>query len=1714
MVGTVMQVKASRQAFRVALIYISVAGVYILLSNELVKRLVSDPDERVKITILKGWIFVLVTGGLLYLTIRRMLRGWEQEMEQRTEAEAASRRALTKLRESEEQLRFVTNHAPVLIAQCDREQRYQFVNQTYAEVFGLRPADIVGKHPRELLGQASYAEVLPHIETALTGQSTEANLTLTTAPGGPRAMHAKYAPERDASGKVIGFIAAIVDITERELAEKSLQEKNQRINHLNSLLRSLQEVSHLLNRETDRRSLLNAVCASLVKTRGYVMVWVGQPEAGSKQVLLVAHSGGNTDFVQHAPITWDESPLGQGPTGTAIRERRAVVFADVARDPRFAPWRDSVLAGGGASIASIPLLFGERLFGVLTIKADHPRAFDAEEVDLLTSLATDVARTLLNFEEEAARRKAEEALAQSCSLLNATLESTADGILVADGQGKAVSFNQQFLKLWRIPPDLAASRDDQKLIQHVLDQLEEPAAFVARVEELYHTPKAESWEELRFRDGRVFERYSQPQCLGDQVVGRVWSFRDITARKLAEQKLHESQERYGLAERATQDGLWDWNILTDEEYFSPRWKENLGLQNDALAGHKSEFLNRVHPDDLAIVNEVTREHLATGKRYELEFRLRHRDGSHRWVCSRGEAVRDPAGRAIRMVGSTTDITARKQAEAQARALAQMSQRLSISTDPQDAAAVVTNTALDLFDWDASFLCLYDASSDTIRELLNHDTLNGQRQTVPIVPEVRQPSAMLRRVLEQGSQLVLRREATDDEAITRRFGDLNQVSLSMMYVPLRYQGQVTGFLSVQSYRRNAYTQQDMNFLQALADQCAGAIKRIESEAVLRIALAEAERFRSAMDEVHACVYIKDTQSRYTYANRPTLELLGCSAAALTGCDDAKFFPPDTALRIREMDARVFQGEQVVQENDIPAARGGRRVFWDVKTPIYGDPGHQTVCGLLGISTDITERKLMEETLEHSQRLLAESEKMGKVGSWELDVATRHLTWTETVYAIHEQDPACPPSLEQAFGFYTPACRPIIERAVRRAMEAGEPYDLELQIITAKGGKRDVHTIGHANLAHHRVFGFFQDITVQKRAEEKLRESEQKFSRMFRSSPIAMALSTLQEGRYLDVNQEFLSLLQRPREEVVGHTALELGVWADPEQRAAVVGRLQTLGSVRSVELEIRQRNGQARQILWSAETVVIGGERCLLGSVLDITERKQAEQQLKLQFSALTATANAIVITNHEGKIEWVNPAFTKLTGYTAEEAIGGNPRLLKSGEHGPSFYANLWVTVLTGNVWHGELINKRKDGQLYTEDMTITPVRDADGQIAHFVAVKQDVTERRQLEKRMQQAQKMEAIGTLAGGIAHDFNNMLGAMFGYAHLLQQDTAGIPLAQESIGEILKAATRAKDLVQQILTFSRQRAQKPEIIKLDTIVKEAIKFLRASLPAHIKIEMELSAEAPAVLADPTQIYQVTMNLATNALHAMEDHPGRLLVGLDALQPEAKLRQAHPELKPMLYTRLTVADTGHGMDAKTLGRIFEPFFTTKPVGKGTGLGLATVHGIVQAHEGVITVESQVGQGTTFHLYFPAQARAETVIAAGTVAIRQGHGENILVLDDEPALTSVLQKSLRRLDYQVATSNHAGDAIRLFRENTAKFELVITDLSMPEMNGLEVARQLRALRPDLPVILVSGYSVAVDAERLRAAGICERLDKPVSLAALAEVVDRVLKQGGTPNL
>jgi PAS domain S-box-containing protein len=645
-------------------------------------------------------------------------------------------------------------------------------------------------------------------------------------------------------------------------------------------------------------------------------------------------------------------------------------------------------------------------------------------------------------------------------------------------------------------------------------------------------------------------------------------------------------------------------------------------------------------------------------------------------------------------------------------------------------------------------------------------------------------------------------------------------------------------------------------------------------------------------------------------------------------------------------------------------------------------------ILATVRDITARKLVEAELRLNQEILEETGRIAHVGGWSFDVLTGAGFWTDEVARIHDLDPALPISKDTGLQFFAGESRSRIEAAVKLAVEQAIPYDLELEIVSARGVPKWVRTIGH---------------------------------------PVK------ENGRVVRVR-----------------------------------------------------------------------------GSFQDITGRRRSEEAHARLATAAAQAAETIVITDLHGTILYANPAFEKTSGYTCAEVLGQNPRFLKSDRHDPGFYRQMWDVLQRGETWRGHFVNRRKEGALFEEDATISPVRDAAGKIVNYVAVKRDVTREVQLEAQFRQAQKMEAIGTLAGGIADDFNNILSAIFGYGYLLQQDTQDNAPAQESVREILQAANRAKDLVQQILTFSRQREQKRAVIHLDAVLKEVGKFLRASLPAEIKIAMNLADDAPAVLADPTQIYQVTVNLATNALHAMEGRPGRLTLSLDAFLPGEEIRRAHPELQPVPYARLIVADTGHGMDAPTLERIFEPFFTTKPVGKGTGLGLSVVHGIVQSHEGVITVESQPGCGTTFSLYFPAKTAAAALTVSPAGHLPHGLGQSILLVDDEPTLTAMYQRLLSELNYQVTVSNRPREALAWCAEQPARFELVITDLTMPELNGLDVARQLRALRPELPVILVSGVNSALNDNLRREAGLADLLEKPVSMTALAGAVHRVLTSRG----
>ncbi len=410
-------------------------------------------------------------------------------------------------------------------------------------------------------------------------------------------------------------------------------------------------------------------------------------------------------------------------------------------------------------------------------------------------------------------------------------------------------------------------------------------------------------------------------------------------------------------------------------------------------------------------------------------------------------------------------------------------------------------------------------------------------------------------------------------------------------------------------------------------------------------------------------------------------------------------------------------------------------------------------------------------------------------------------------------------------------------------------------------------------------------------------------------------------------------------------------------------------------------------------------------------------------------------------------------------------------------------------------------------DRSTAPVRDKAGHYYGRIWIFRDITERRKLETQFRQAQKMESIGQLAGGIAHDFNNILSAIIANVYLAKMDAADQPAILENLENISDATRRATELVNQILTFSRQNKQEREPTELNRVVLEALKLLRASLPATIRIQSEL-AKTPPVLANATSIHQVIMNLGTNAWHAMRDQPGTLKVEMCVLEVDVDFVKTHPDLRPGRYVQLSISDTGCGMNRATLERIFDPFFTTKPVGEGTGLGLAVVHGIVKSHDAAISVDSRLGEGTVFHLYFPVFETTAAVTEIETAPIPRGHGEHILFVDDEPALANVGKKMLERLGFTVTVTTSPPEAIAIVRERRDPFDLVITDLTMPGMDGTKLGGQLMEMSPGLRVILMTGYSGVLTAEKVRELGFCELLIKPINARILGEAVHRALHQ------
>jgi PAS domain S-box-containing protein len=515
-------------------------------------------------------------------------------------------------------------------------------------------------------------------------------------------------------------------------------------------------------------------------------------------------------------------------------------------------------------------------------------------------------------------------------------------------------------------------------------------------------------------------------------------------------------------------------------------------------------------------------------------------------------------------------------------------------------------------------------------------------------------------------------------------------------------------------------------------------------------------------------------------------------------------------------------------------------------------------------------------------------------------------------------------------------------------------------------------------------------------------------------------------------------------------------------------------------------------------------------------RREAEERLRLLFHAVEQSPAMIAITDAAGNIEYVNPRFTAVTGYTRDAVLGSNSRILKSGHTSPAEYAQLWKTITAGGEWRGEFFNRRRNGESFWESAAISPVRDDAGQITHFIKVAEDITERkrmdealRKLEAQLRRAQKTEALGELAGGIAHDFNSFLGAVIINAQLARSASEAAPQVADHLDQVIAASRQAAGLARQMLTFSRRGEQQRCPIQLGPSVLETLRLLRASLPAGNDVEIDVSPVGRTVVADAAQVQQLVVNLWTNACHALTGTGGRIVVSLADVDVDAEMAAKHVGLNAGPYVRLTVRDSGCGMAPDVQEQIFEPFFSTKPEGQGTGLGLPVVQSIMTGHQGAIVVDSRPQAGTAMHLFFPAQRQlAEVAAPVLEKPSPCGGGERILLVDDHALVRDAMRSLLEQLGYRVTGIGSPLEALAAFRAHPQDFDLVLTDLSMNEMNGAELARELLAARPDVPIIISSGYELAGVAQHLRDLGIREVLTKPVQRECLADAVMRALGQ------
>jgi len=1405
----------------------------------------------------------------------------------------------------------------------------------------------------------------------------------------------------------------------------------------------------------------------------------------------------------------------------AILGSELMIIPDALKDERFA---GNPLVTGQPNIrfyAGAPLIASEGCaLGTICVIDLVPRELTASQKNALKVLSRHVV-TLLEMRRRAAENARINETAQVYEGAYRTLfENAEEGIFQTSPEGKYLDANPAAARM--------LGYDSREEILSMLTDIPRQLYVDPKRRELFKkTLEADGFindfrAEVFRKDGSRIWIKTSARVVRDGL-GKITCYQgtsqDITAQIEAERRLRASEAQYHVLFDGNPHPMWVFDQT------SLRFIE----VNEAAIRHygysREEFLAMTisdirpaedKPAHAAYHQRVVQGELISGLDKPIVWRHQKKDGTIIYVEVKWTAIEFKGARAQLVLAN--DITERHKGEFRNAALGRLAQSLSSASTAEDAARIIVQAADEVLGWDACSLDLYSPELNTTRPLLNLDLIEGCRTDVAPAYKEQSPSPRIAEVIQNGGTLILRNAGTKASAPELRpFGDIGRQAASLLFVPIRNLSRVIGILSIQSYKANAYSETSLGILQTLADQCGGALERIDAEEKLA---KERNLLRTLLDHLPDYIFLKDLQSRHLLVNKAHARFRGLADPNdVIGHTLFDRMPRDIAEKFLRDDQNVLQTGQSLIDHEEKIVDKDGNVHWLLTTKVPLRDKDKNIFGLVGISRDITERKRIEAALRETQEMFQLiSENVSDLIAV-VDCNGQRL-YNSPSYARIFDDPALLQGTD-SFAQIHPEDIDRVRAVFENTLRTGVGQRTEYRFLLPEGKIRHIESQGSFvrgdSPEQNKVVVVSRDVSERKRIEQNnaaLSRLDQQLSaatspkgaarvigettrELFAWHCFTLNLFSIDdkifrpllnmdtvEGKIVELSESAASPAPSPLSRRVMDAGPQLILKKPP---LAMLPDSHPIGDIQRpsaslMYVPIRHRKTVLGVLSVQSYTVDAYTERDLaaLVTIADhcggALERIRAEEALRsseVRFQSVwESSVDGMRLTDENGVTVAVNRAYCKMVEMSAEE-LQGRPFTVTYADS--ENHEKLLQT-------YKQRFNDRSLAKFIESKMTFRSgkVAELEG-TSSFVDLEKerplllrlfrDVSEQKRLEAQLRQSQKMDSIGQLAGGIAHDFNNLLTVIQGHASILLAHEKHGPTV-ESLKEISTAAERSANLTRQLLTFSRRQVMQLRALDFKEVVDDMTKMLRRILGEDIALRVESSSALPRIHADRGMMEQIILNLAVNSRDAMP-RGGELFLGTSTVQIDTEYTRRNTDAYLGEFLCLAVSDTGCGISPETLTHIFEPFFTTKEFGKGTGLGLATVYGIVKQHEGWIEVASEVGKGACFKVFLPRSTQTtDTPDHFHPTAPLPG-SETILVVEDETPLRELVQFILKGQGYNVLTASSGVAALKVWEQHKTSIDLLLTDLVMPEgMTGNELGERLVKDDPELKVIFTSGYS------------------------------------------